>query len=73
MSFSISIIISFITFPLFTSLPFYFFTLLSIYVFTSLPFYFFTFPYFTADNLAIISIIAAWLSSVRSPFFPRAS
>lgn len=43
MSFSISIIISFITFPLFTSLPFYFFTLLSIYVFTSLPFYSFTF------------------------------
>lgn len=38
MSFSISIIISFITFPLFTSLPFYFFTLLSIYVFTFLPF-----------------------------------
>lgn len=60
MSFSISIIISFITFPLFTSLPFYSFTSLS-------------FPYFTADNLAIISIIAAWLSSVRSPFFPRAS
>lgn len=46
MSFSISIIISFITFPLFTSLPFYSFTSLS-------------FPYFTADNLAIISIIAA--------------
>lgn len=41
MSFSISIIISFITFPLFTSLPFYFFTLL--FVFTSLPFYSFTF------------------------------
>lgn len=60
MSFSISIIISFITFPLFTSLPFYFFTLLSIYVFTSLPFYFFYLSLFhTADNLAIISIIAA--------------
>lgn len=65
MSFSISIIISFITFPLFTLLLFY--------SFIYLRFYFFTFPYFTADNLAIISIIAAWLSSVRSPFFPRTS
>lgn len=71
MPFSISIIISFITFPLFTSLPFYFFTLLFVlllYLSTFLPF-----SYSIADNLAIISIIAAWLSSVRSPFFPRAS
>lgn len=71
MSFSISIIISFITFPVFTSLPFYFFTLLFVlllYLSTFLPF-----SYSIADNLAIISIIAAWLSSVRSPFFPRAS
>lgn len=71
MSFSISIIISFITFPVFTSLPFYFFTLLFVlllYLSTLLPF-----SYSIADNLAIISIIAAWLSSVRSPFFPRAS
>lgn len=30
-----------------------------VFLFTLLPFYFFTFPYFTADNLAIISIIAA--------------
>ena len=68
MSFSISIIISFITFPLFTLLLFYSFIYLRFYFFTFLLFY-----YSIADNLAIISIIAAWLSSVRSPFFPRAS
>lgn len=54
MSFSISIIISFITFPLFTFLLFYLFTFLLLYLSTLLPF-----SYSIADNLAIISIIAA--------------
>lgn len=73
MSFSISIIYllllspSLLLYP-FTFLLFYLFTFLLLYLSTLLPF-----SYSIADNLAIISIIAAWLSSVRSPFFPRAS